>query len=296
MLRRFGYGLLFALLLSSSVLAETTHKVRKGETLSEIAKAYRITVKSIKDANGLRNANRIKSGQILKIPATAPRIVEYKIRKGDSLSEIAKRHGATLKQVTSYNNIRNPNKIKVGQVIKIPVKDGVPLPADQSPQLTNSVRRTLDSIRVGTSKWKHIVIHHSATKVGSPKGLDRFHREERNMENGLAYHFLIGNGRGMVDGEVYVADRWKRQIQGGHLSSYAMNSVSIGICLVGDFERSKPTEKQMEQLIALIEYLVHKTDIPVGRVTTHTLINAKPTLCPGRHFPTKSFKKTISKL
>ena len=40
------------------------------------------------------------------------------------------------------------------------------------------------------------------------KGMDRYHRDERHMEHGLAYHFVIGNGNGMGDGEIGVGQRW----------------------------------------------------------------------------------------
>jgi LysM repeat protein len=45
-----------------------THKIKKGETLSEIAKQYGVTQQAIMDANGLENANRIITGQELIIP------------------------------------------------------------------------------------------------------------------------------------------------------------------------------------------------------------------------------------
>jgi len=115
------------------------------------------------------------------------------------------------------------------------------------------------------------------------------------MENGLAYHFVIGNGRGMGDGEVSIGDRWKRQIQGGHLSSYALNQISIGICLIGDFETTRPSRRQMDQLEALVRALMDKTGVPEHRVTTHTLIHPKHTLCPGKHFPTEQFRRKLAR-
>lgn len=295
MYRFFGYIILGLLLVCSPASADTTHRVRKGETLSQIANAYNVSVAAIKQANNIQNANRISVGQTLDIPAPAPAFVEYTIRKGDTLSDVAKRHGISVKQLTSYNNIRQANHIRAGQVIRIPISPGSSIQA-RSPYaaLSDATRKTLDAIRPKPRQWKHIVIHHTGTRVGTAVGIDRFHREERRMENGLAYHFLIGNGRGMGDGEIHVGNRWKHQLQGGHLSSYALNQVSIGICLVGDFQKTKPTRKQMEQLEALVRYLMERANVPASRVTTHTLIHPKHTLCPGRHFPQTSFKKSLT--
>ena len=295
MRRLLAYGILGALALASSAVAETEHRVRNGETLSEIANAYGTTVTAIEAANDLRNADKIRVGQTLVIPANGPEFIEYKIRPGDTISELAKKHGVSVSQVTAYNNIRQANRIRVGQVIKIPLPSGAS-PSSIIPwrSLPDATLKALEGTRP-SNQWKHIVIHHSGTRVGSAASFDRFHREERRMENGLAYHFLIGNGNGMGDGEIHIGNRWKRQIQGGHLSSYALNQTSIGICLVGDFEKARPSRRQMEQLEALIHYLMDHAGVPESRVTTHTLIHPKHTACPGRLFPTSSLKKAISR-
>ena len=294
MYKPFSYALFSLALFATSVLGDTTHKVRKGETLSEIATVYHVTITAIKNANGIKDANQIRIGQNLKIPADSPQFFEYKIRNGDSLSKIAQNNGTTQKKLAAFNNIRNANKIRVGQVIKIPTRGGSAAFLNHS-ALSSKDTNALKAIKPTSNKWKHIVIHHSASETGSPKGMDRFHREERRMENGLAYHFVIGNGRGMSDGEIHIGDRWKRQIQGGHLSSYALNKISIGICLVGNFEKTKPTQKQMVQLEALVEYLMKVSSVPATRVTTHTLIHPKHTACPGRNFPVNTFNKNIQK-
>jgi N-acetyl-anhydromuramyl-L-alanine amidase AmpD len=143
--------------------------------------------------------------------------------------------------------------------------------------------KQLDSIRVEKG-WKHIVIHHTATPSATAKGIDRYHREQRHMENGMAYHFLIGNGRGMEDGEIYIGQRWKRQIQGGHLAIEALNQSSIGICLVGNFERKPPTARQMQSLRTLTEKLRELTRLPASAVTTHRAIHPRHTSCPGKYF------------
>jgi hypothetical protein len=55
--------------------------------------------------------------------------------------------------------------------------------------------------------WCYIVIHHSGTTTATLRGMDEYHRVERDMENGLACHSVIGNGQGIADGAIEVGDR-----------------------------------------------------------------------------------------
>ena len=60
------------------------------------------------------------------------------------------------------------------------------------------------------------MIHHSATPVDDAMNMHRVHKA-RGMKNGLAYRFVISNGsRKAYDGEVFIGDRWKSQLDGGH--------------------------------------------------------------------------------
>lgn len=153
--------------------------------------------------------------------------------------------------------------------------------------LDRSVRAKIDAAQVASKRWKMIVIHSSATTCGSARAFDYYHRRVKHMEHGMAYHFVIGNGRGSGNGRVEVGSRWAKQIDGGHLRSDAQNEVAVGICLVGAFEKNNPTRQQLEALDELIDYLQAK--LGKIRVTTHRLVNIRPTLCPGRNFPSKQF-------
>ena len=113
------------------------------------------------------------------------------------------------------------------------------------------------------------------------------------MENGLAYHFVIGNGVRTKDGEIYIGPRWKKQLDGGHLHSVLQNRTSIGICLVGDFNKRPPSAAQLEAARALVAYLMGRCDLSKHSVVTHRQINDRPTQCPGSKFPTKSFLATL---
>jgi membrane-bound lytic murein transglycosylase D len=111
------------------------HKVRKGETLSLLAKRYRTTISSIMRTNGLRNKDYLKVGWVLKIPTwkttqstiksrsqrrstQISQVFNYVVKEGDSLWKIARKFGTTTDIIYSLNNLRSP-VLRVGQVLKI---------------------------------------------------------------------------------------------------------------------------------------------------------------------------------
>jgi N-acetyl-anhydromuramyl-L-alanine amidase AmpD len=114
------------------------------------------------------------------------------------------------------------------------------------------------------------------------------------MQNGLAYHFVIGNGASSGNGQIEIGSRWTRQINGGHVASNYLNDISIGICLVGDLNRDLPTKAQLEALDELCSYLrgrVGKVKGKAAIVKGHKEINPKPTDCPGDRFPLSFLRK-----
>ncbi|MGD1999004.1 MAG: LysM peptidoglycan-binding domain-containing protein, partial [Desulfobacterales bacterium] len=108
------------------------HRVRRGETLSTIARKYRVHVRSIMRANNLRRSNYIVAGRLLKIPMTGYRYraartsntkvataETHRVARGDNLWNIAKRYGTTTKKIQEINNLRS-TKLYTGQVLKLP--------------------------------------------------------------------------------------------------------------------------------------------------------------------------------
>ncbi|MGA8018488.1 MAG: LysM peptidoglycan-binding domain-containing protein [Desulfobacterales bacterium] len=108
------------------------HRVRRGETLSTIARKYRVHVNSIMRANNLRRSNYIVAGRLLKIPmagyryqaaitsgTTVAAAETHKVARGDNLWNIAKRYGTTTNKIQEINNLRS-TKLYTGQVLKLP--------------------------------------------------------------------------------------------------------------------------------------------------------------------------------
>src|SRR4051794_4837437 len=162
--------------------------------------------------------------------------------------------------------------------------------------LTRSVMEEIRRAPVASNRWKFIVVHNSGTRQGNAKVFDYYHRHVRRMQNGLAYHFVIGNGTSTGNGEIEVGDRWRRQINGGHVHSDYLNNIALGICLVGDFNRDQPTRAQLDSCEELIRYLRERCGKADGRpipVRPHREVNPPrwATDCPGDDFPYSWFRK-----
>jgi LysM repeat protein len=204
----------------------------------------------------------------------------YLVRKGDTLGRIAQKQGVTLNQLKSYNGLTK-DLIVVGQKLKIPSKE----------QFLQGVRAHTAKLTLNRPKWKYIIAHHSATPYGNAKSygnVDITH----GMENGLAYHFVIGSGKDSGDGEIEIGSRWTKQLHGGHVSKQSYNDHGIGICLVGNFEKTKPTSRQLAAFTELVDYLGNDLLRGSYKFMVHREVNA--TLCPGRNFPTTAMHKRFN--
>lgn len=150
-------------------------------------------------------------------------------------------------------------------------------------------------------RWNMIVIHHSGRMAGTVPEMDA--RAKRAGLNGLAYHFVIGNGAGLSDGVVEIGYRWTQQTPGAHVAAPPnptseerafrdeLNSQSIGICLIGNGDRQLFTEAQIRELIDLVRTLQRTWDIPASSVLLHSDIVDVSN--PGRFFPAERLEAHI---
>lgn len=136
-------------------------------------------------------------------------------------------------------------------------------------------------------QWKYIVLHHTAATTGSVASIDAAHRQRTDSEGhnwrGIGYHFVIGNGQGMGDGQVEPTFRWQEQSSGAHAGVGEYNEFGIGVCLVGNFEEAPPTPAQVAAVKRLVAALKGRCGIGTGGVLRHGEIKA--TECPGALFP-----------
>jgi LysM repeat protein len=110
----------------------TTYRVKSGDTVTQIAKRFGVSVTSIAKINNLGPKSLIRVGQVLKLSGTktADTAVEsYRVKPGDTLLAIAGRHGLTLGELTAINRINASTLIYPGQVLRV----AKVLPAAQPP-------------------------------------------------------------------------------------------------------------------------------------------------------------------
>jgi len=132
--------------------------------------------------------------------------------------------------------------------------------------------------------WRWIVVHHSATHRGSAAVFDACHRRVRRWDE-LGYHFVIGNGTGSANGQIEVGSRWPKQKHGAHCKGgqdETYNNYGIGVCLVGNFEKGRPSVAQMQALARLLDYLAARYKISDSHIIGHGDVDS--TKCPGRYF------------
>lgn len=106
---------------STPQISETTYTVVAGDTLSGIANRYGTTYQELARTNNISNPNLIYVGQVIKISGTSntQNYQTYIVKKGDTLSAIAKKYGTTYQKIANDNGIVNPNLIYPGQKLTI---------------------------------------------------------------------------------------------------------------------------------------------------------------------------------
>ncbi len=267
---------LWAAPLGLAAATRTDHVVKKGDTLSGIAKKYGTSVPALKATNGLKS-DTIQVGEKLQLPPSAATGIHI-VSKGETLSVIAGRYGTSVKALKRDNGLKS-DLIRVGQKLQVPGGGSGGASGLLAPVIAATHR-----IRVDATRWRYIVCHHSAIEAGNAEVYGRAHKR-RGMEHGLAYHFVIGNGKDSGDGEIEIGPRWEQQLRGGHVRNSRVNDTGIGICLVGNLENHRPTQRQRQAMNELLDFLRDGHTRRGVSVTVHKRVDKNHTVCPGRYFP-----------
>jgi len=118
-------------LASMPELRPGTHTVQRGETLSQIAAAYHVSVSELQSTNSIKSPKNLRAGQKLVIPggavipdsdvvmASASGAKTYTVRRGDSLSGIATKHRVSVKDLQRWNNLGSRTTIRTGQSLVV---------------------------------------------------------------------------------------------------------------------------------------------------------------------------------
>lgn len=120
-----------------------THLVKKKETAARISRKYGISSQTLLKVNQLREA-KLKPGLRLKIPyqvksyrlvdkpeqrqagnraepadEAGRELIRHKVRAGDTLYQLARRYNVAMDKIVSWNNLRDPRRLSVGQILDI---------------------------------------------------------------------------------------------------------------------------------------------------------------------------------
>ncbi|MGI8603883.1 MAG: N-acetylmuramoyl-L-alanine amidase [Verrucomicrobiales bacterium] len=126
------------------------------------------------------------------------------------------------------------------------------------------MREKIDAALVGGRRWREILIVGSECSAGNAKSLNSYHLKAHD-DDGLKWHFVVGNGSLSRNGEIEVGPRWDRQVPAG---SGSVDSLEIA--LIGELSDGWPTQKQADAVAELVDYLQAKVGVVPVRVAAST--------------------------
>ncbi len=111
-MRRFCLAIAILLIFSAYANADVTYKIKRGDTLSGVAKKFKVSAKEIRSLNNLKKSSKLKIGQTLIVKKTGPKT--YTVRKGDSISRIAKKFSIDVEELKDIN-LLDSDSLRPGQ-------------------------------------------------------------------------------------------------------------------------------------------------------------------------------------
>jgi len=244
------------------------YKVRKGDTISEIAERYKVSVRELRKWNNLRS-NKIIAGKKLKIyssergetlvestTSTNESVNYYKIKKGDTIGQIAESYNVNVSDLKSWNNLTS-NKIIAGKTLKIysnktsgynPTKIATTTKT-VSEKTTHKIKQGVTIIGIaqlyGVSiddikKWNNL----SSSKIIAGKTLSIYPNGEiftvpKNTQTNFIYH-KIKKGETLSQ----IAEKYKVSISGIR----SLNDISGNKIVAGKTLKISSSESATEQL------------------------------------------------
>jgi membrane-bound lytic murein transglycosylase D len=133
------------------------HKVEQGETLSSIAKQYRVSPAEVADANELATGASLEEGQKLIIPAAARsetstgKLIRYRVRRTDTIATIADEFDVTPAELRKWNHLR-ADHVARGVSLRIYPGGMTPAPAQQQAKLKDPALSATATQAIGTAK------------------------------------------------------------------------------------------------------------------------------------------------
>jgi LysM repeat protein len=126
-MRRSLVALALALVLPLPALAGQV-TVREGETLSEIADRLGVPMSRLMKLNGISDPDLVEAGRVLTVPGSAGGAARaaastgggtVTVKEGETLSEIAERHGMSMQRLMAINGISDPDHVEAGRSLRV---------------------------------------------------------------------------------------------------------------------------------------------------------------------------------
>ncbi|MCX8194109.1 MAG: peptidoglycan recognition protein family protein [Candidatus Pacearchaeota archaeon] len=126
---------------------------------------------------------------------------------------------------------------------------------------------------------KYLIIHHT----NNNKNVEEIRQQHkaRGFED-IGYHFLIDKKGNLIKGR-------NVKFVGAHTLHYNKNS--LGIALIGNFNKEKPTRKQIQTLIRFLKEKIKQYDLKINSIKGHCNFNKKS--CPGKNLNLKKIKQQL---
>lgn len=108
------------------------YRVRRGDTLNQLARQYGVSVATLAKTNQLAENSDLLIGQTIQVPAKGTvvdndasipelkNLVDYKVKRGDALIKLAQQYGVSVAALAKANNLPTTVQLRVGETIKVP--------------------------------------------------------------------------------------------------------------------------------------------------------------------------------
>jgi len=215
--------------------------------------------------------------EISKPPMGTRSDITHTVGPGETCWRISQMYNVPIAAILRANDLTSSSVLKMGQKLLIPQ-------ATRPKPIVNLYP---------SSKWRYIIVHHSATGSGNALSVHNAHIH-KGWDRGAGYHFVIDRGASNKrDGQIEMTPRWIKQQDGAHCKASGMNEKGIGVCLIGNFDKQHVTHRQFESLLELVNKLRRYYHIPIKNIIAHGHVEGAATQCPGKKFPWAKFQEEL---
>jgi N-acetylmuramoyl-L-alanine amidase len=242
--------------------AKVTHTVRAGDTVSAIAARYGTSVASVVSKNHLDDRALIRIGQVLKISGGTPAHskagsskapaakIRYTVRSGDTVGDIASKHGTTVAAVVKANGLDSRALIRIGQVLSLPGTSKATRPdkvpstfagrtySDAVVDAANANKATLDARGVPSKAAMQRKVVTTARKLGLDPALAQAIAFQESGFN----HASVSPANAIGTMQVIPSSgEWASDLVGRHLNLLdPEDNVTAGVAILRSLVRTSP--------------------------------------------------------